>query len=345
MMLTIDGSHGEGGGQILRTAISLSVVTHTPVTITNIRANRPKPGLKPQHYTALLLMKQLSQAKTEGLEIGSSTLSFSPGMIKSGRYQFDVGTAGSITLVFQTCLPSALQISSPLEIQLTGGTDVRWSPSWDYLIFVFLPFLRQCGLHVDATLVRRGYYPKGGGRAVLRIHPCEKIQGILFDQPPVYKTIGGRVHVGALPDHVGVRMKHHVVKSLLKQGFHADISLDAQTTLSPGAGVSLWAVADTGRLGCCVLGEKGVPAETVASTAVQTILDDIVVGATLDEHLFDQILLYLVLAKGKSVCYVRSVSSHAQTTMWLLQQFFPGKHLFSIDESAGLTQVVIQGVG
>lgn len=344
-MLSIDGSYGEGGGQILRTAVSLSLITHTPIKITHIRENRPNPGIKSQHYTALSIMKLLCQATTEGLEIGSPTLSFTPDSIASGYFHFDVGTAGSMILVFQTCIPCALHIQTPIILTLKGGTDVKWSPSWDYFNFVFLPLLKRCGLQVEASLLKRGYYPKGGGEAVLTIHPCQTLNGIIFDEPVQYKTVEGRVHLGNLAQPIGIRMKHEVMKLLLKDSIQTDITIDSQLTLSSGAGITLWSANDKGMLGCSELGEKGVPAETVASTAVQIILHDILIGASLDEHLFDQILLYLVLAKGTSIFYVKTISSHAETTMWLIQQFFPNTPLFSLENHGSLIRVTIHGIG
>ena len=241
-MISIDGSYGEGGGQILRTAVTLSVLTKTPISINNIRANRSNPGIKPQHFTALSIMKKLSNATTEGLEIGSSSLSFSPGAFIEGRYHFDVGTAGSLPLICQTIFPLALNISKPLEISLKGGTDVKWSPSWDYLNFIFLHVLQQCGIHIEAKLIKRGYYPKGGGEVFLKINPCKELQGIIFDKKTVYETVNGRVHFGNLPEHVGKRIRHQVIKLLMKEKLSADISIDSQSTLSSGVGITLWSI-------------------------------------------------------------------------------------------------------
>ena len=344
-MITIDGSHGEGGGQILRTAVCLSVITQTPVKIINIRANRPNPGIKLQHYTALLLLKRLCQARTEGLEIGSTTFSFYPREIKSGRYTVDVGTAGSITLICQSILPCVLRISEPIEVIVRGGTDVRWSPSWDYLCSVFLSALQRCGVNVDATLIQRGYYPKGGGEIFLRFSPCEGFQNICFDTPASYEHVKGIVHIGNLPLHVSTRMRHQAVRSLLTKNLQSEISVDMRSTLSSGAGITLWSQKGGGVIGCCELGEKGVSAETVALNAVARLIKDIRCKATVDEHLLDQLLFYLVLAKGRSYCLVRSISSHAETTMWLLGQFFPAKHLFSIETHDELFRVVVNGIG
>ena len=345
MVLVIDGSYGEGGGQILRTAVSLSMVTNTPVTITNIRANRPNPGIKPQHYAALSIMKTISQAETDGLEIGSSRFSFSPGDFTNGSFRFDEGTAGSIVLVFQTCLLCALRATQPITITLRGGTDVKWAPSWDYFTKVFLQVLRQCGLQIDARLVKMGYYPKGGGEAVLTIHPCSLLRSFVSDEPACYELVQGIVRCGNLPDHVGKRLKHAAIKTLVKNHLRADIQYVFQKTLSAGAGITLWALSDMARVGCSVLGERGVPAEKVAVAAVDALLQDVRVGATADEHLFDQLLPYFVLAKGSSTCFVRRISSHAETNMWLLQQFFPDRHLFSKKKIGDVYQVTVDGVG
>ena len=142
-MLHIDGSQGEGGGQILRNAVALSVLTNKPVEIENIRANRPNPGIKAQHYIAIKSIQELCNAETKGLEVGSDKLIFSPGEIKGGRHKFDIGTAGSIVLVFQASILASLNISEPVTINVTGGTDVRWSPSWDYFEHVFLPLIKK----------------------------------------------------------------------------------------------------------------------------------------------------------------------------------------------------------
>ena len=170
-MLTIDGSYGEGGGQILRTAVALSALNKEPIKIINIRANRPNPGIKAQHYVAIKSVKELCNAKTSGLEVGSSSLTFTPGEIKGGTYKFDIGTAGSMVLVFQTCILASLKSKEPITIRLTGGSDDKWAPTWDYFYYVFLPLIKKIGVNVDAKLIKRGYYPIGGGEAEITINP------------------------------------------------------------------------------------------------------------------------------------------------------------------------------
>ena len=323
-MLEIDGSYGEGGGQILRTAVALSVLTKKPVEIKNIRANRPNPGIKPQHYIAIQSVKEICNADVEGLEIGSSNLAFTPGDVKGGEYKFDIGTAGSITMVFQACLLSALKTSERITIFVTGGTDVKWSPSWDYFRHVFLPLIQRIGVSVDARLIRRGYYPKGGGEAEFTIEPSKGVKPLQLDERQEYSDVKGIIHLANLPGHVGTRMKHASIKSLIKHGLKASIEMEEATSLSTGTGITLWVESKDVVLGSTVLGEKGVSAEKIGEDAAQNLLCEIDAGATVDVYAFDQILPYMALArdKGSSSCIVHEVSSHARTNMWLVNQFF-----------------------
>ena len=156
-MIDIDGSYGEGGGQILRNAVALSTLTKKPVHISKIRANRPNPGIKAQHYVAIKIISDLCDADVKGLEIGSSDILFKPGELKGGVHKFDIGTAGSITLVYQACILACMDCKEQVTIRLTGGTDVKWSPSWDYFKYVFLPLLNNMGIKIYPQLILRGY--------------------------------------------------------------------------------------------------------------------------------------------------------------------------------------------
>jgi RNA 3'-phosphate cyclase len=337
-MIKIDGSYGEGGGQILRTAVSLSVLTNTPITVNHIRANRNNPGLRPQHHLALTIMKQLSNAETKGLKFGSSEIVFHPNNIRGGSFEFDIETAGSMVLVFQTILLGLLKTRKPVKIRLHGGSDVKWSPSWDYFKEVFLPVLEQMGMSFSAQLVKRGYYPKGGGDAEIRIEPINNdLSPITFDvfQP---KHIEGRIHLGNLPDHIAKRMKHAVSKKLVNKDMQCTIRTQQATSLSPGVGLTLWTRSQTGAVGAVSLGEKGLPAENVALNAIESIITDLEQNATVDVCLSDQILPYIILSKGRSVFYVRRLTDHFTTNLWVLKQFFP-KISCSFTENAGVVKV------
>jgi RNA 3'-phosphate cyclase len=323
-LLEIDGSYGEGGGQILRNAVALSTLLKKPVKITEIRANRPNPGIKAQHYVAIKTLSEICNADTSGLEIGSPELEFKPGKIKSGRYKFDVGTAGSITLVFQACILALTKIKEPITISLTGGTDVKWSPSWDYFQYVYIPLLKKMGINVFPKLILRGYYPKGGGEAVITVNPSEKIKNISFKDEQEFTNASGKINISNLPEHIITRMRHKAIKTLLKNNIMSSIDVEQTTSLSPGVGITLWSQNKDTILGNTVLGEKGLSSEEVGQKAAENLLKEIESEVNLDVYAFDQILPYMVLAKksGESSCKIRELSSHASTNMWLLQQFF-----------------------
>ena len=323
-MLEIDGSYGEGGGQILRNAVAFSVLTKKPIKITNIRANRPNPGIKAQHYVAMKSMAEICDAKVEGLEIGSETITFKPGKIKGGRYTFDVGTAGSVTLVFQACILACVKSKEQITINLSGGTDVKWSPSWDYFENVYLGLLKKMGLKVYPKLFIRGYYPRGGGEAVTTISPVDKIKPLVLKDVEELKEVKGKVNISNLPEHISKRIHHSAVKTFLKNDFMTSIEVDSSNSLSPGVGITLWSEGKKSIIGTGLLGEKGLSSEEVGKTAAANFLKEIASESNIDAYAFDQLLPFMVLAKkqGKSTCIVRELTNHASTNMWLIKQFF-----------------------
>ena len=337
-MLTIDGSHGEGGGQILRYAIALSVFSKKDVLIKNIRAKRPKPGLRPQHLTAISCMKTLCNANVEGLFIGSSNLLFKPKDITTGYYNFDIGTAGSITLIFQACILSALKSKSIINIKIKGGTDVKWSPSWAYFTNVFLPIICSMGIKIDFELIKRGYYPKGGGEALIKIHTIKNINSIKLENNNYFDNISGIIHVSNLPEHIVKRIKHSAIQQAVKNNLQISIRIDESPALSPGVGVTIWSKSGFSILGSCFLGEIGIPAEKIGIDAVNLLIEEIKSKATIDSYAFDQILPYMVIAKDTSICHVKKLSNHSNTAIWLLKQFFD----FKIDISRHENSIFIK---
>lgn len=321
-MIDIDGSYGEGGGQILRSAIALSAVTLKHIKVRNIRAHRPNPGLAPQHLTAIRAVAQVCNAQVSGLELGSTTIEFHPRKLAGGEYQFDVGTAGSVTLVLQACLPPLLYSSSPGKVSIRGGTDVRWSPPVDYFSHVFLPLLSRMGANVRVETVRRGYYPRGGGLVRMWVEPLKKIKGLSFVRPRI-KEVRGIAHSTNLPEHVVSRMREAAIKRLSR--YPTEIDEERGHAVCPGAGITLW-TSDT-VLGASCLGERGLRAEVVGERCATALLEDIVGGATLDRYATDQLLLYMALA-DESHFFTRTISAHARTNWWLIQQFLePGAEI------------------
>jgi len=323
-LLEIDGSYGEGGGQILRTAISLSTLTKKPIKIINIRANRQNPGIKPQHYVSINSLKKLCNAETQGLETGSSILIYKPGDFIGGDHKFDIGTAGSTTLAFQAIILASIKTDKSICIKLRGGTDVKWSPSWDYFKHVFLRILKRTGLTIDTNLIKRGYYPKGGGEAEITIHPCNKIKPIILDNPQKYTEIKGIINISNLPEHISSRLKHTLIKNFIQYNYKSSIKIEKSESLSPGIGLTIWAEKNDTILGSTILGERGISSEEVGRIATMNLLNEIKSQSTIDIYSFDQILPYMALSKenGQSSCIIQKISSHAQTNMWIIEKFF-----------------------
>jgi RNA 3'-phosphate cyclase len=323
-LIEIDGGYGEGGGQILRNAVAFSVLTNKPITVTNIRKNRSNPGIKAQHYVTIKSISDIFNAEIEGFEIGSSELVFKPGKIKGGAYKFDVGTAGSITLVFQAIVLACAKSKEQITVSLCGGTDVKASPSWDYFENVYIPLIKKMGVTVFPQLLTRGYYPRGGGEAIITINPCEKIKPLKISDEEEFNQIQGKINISNLSEGIATRIKHTIVKNLLKNDFMASISVDKKTSLSPGVGATLWTESKNTILGSSMIGEKNISSEEVGQSITMNLLKEIQPFATLDAHAFDQILPFMVLAKknGKSTCRISRLSNHASTNMWLAKQFF-----------------------
>lgn len=324
-MLEIDGAHGEGGGQLLRMAVALSALTETPVRVVRIRAGRPNPGLAAQHVTAVVALAKLCGADVTGLEVGSPTIDFRPGKIEPGRYAFDVGTAGSVTLVLQAILPVAAAASGPVWVRLVGGTDVRWSSPIDYFTRVFLPLVRRVGVHADVEVRRRGYYPRGGGIVEAVVEPARAWSPLDLSDPGEIRRVRGIAHAANLPEDIPKRMKHAATRRLHRIG---DVAIEervygGEEAIGAGGALVLWAETETSVLGADALAERGKPSDRVGGEAAIALLAEIESRATLDIHAADQLLVYLARAGRRSRFRVREVSGHMEAMMWLLPQFLP----------------------
>ncbi len=329
--MRIDGSYGEGGGQILRTAVALSAVTGKPVEIINIRKARPKPGLAAQHVKAVESLASICEAEVAGCELHSTSLTSKPGKIKGGTNEIDIGTAGSISLFLQCLMPAAMHASGPLKIRITGGTDVQWSPSIDYLRFVTLGALARMGYKCELALIRRGYYPRGGGCIEVIITPSS-LEKTSFDGNTC-SCIEGISHSSNLPSHVAERQAASALKTLEDDGYSCRISLEVNDYPSTGSGVTLWC----GTMGGTALGKPGLRAEKVGERAAQAIISELKSGAGVDVYLADQLIPYLALAGGGSFT-TRMITPHTKTNIWVTEQFLQVK--FKIEEMEnGLSRV------
>lgn len=345
MAVRIDGSYGEGGGQILRTSIALSALLGRPVEIVNIRAKRANPGLQPQHLTGVKVAALLTDAEVKGAEKGSTRLYFEPKTLKCGNFSIDIGTAGSISLIVQTLAPILLYAPCPTQITVTGGTDVAWAPPIDYMRFVFTKVLERFGAKLSIELIRRGHYPRGGGRAVVRAEPVKRLKAVESEEFGNVVKISGISHAVNLPPHVAERQAKAAREELSKMGLDADIAIEVRNDgLGPGSGVVIWAVSDAGNvIGGDSLGERGKPAETVGKEAAQKLIAVLKTRASIDPHMADMAVLYMALAEGRSRISTSEETMHLKTNMYIIEQFLRVK--FSTMEKAGRYTIEVEGVG
>jgi len=338
LTIEIDGGYGEGGGQIVRTAIAMSCALRQDVSISNIRKGRRQPGLRPQHLAGISLAAEMTDAVMKGLEVESTDLEFRPKTNTGGKYEIDIGTAGSVSLVIQTCLLPALFSNGSTELIIHGGTDVPWSPPIDYLDRVFLPILRKMGVNAELFVEQRGFYPSGGGIIRLEISPSRELRGLELTARGKMKEISGSIVSRNLPEHVCERMKNAAVKSLAD--FPAPkISIDSGRGPSTGAVISLAAIYEKTILGSNALGEKGVPAERVGEIASEGLKEEMISEATLDIHATDQIIPFLYLGRGRSEFRTTELSLHARTNIWVMDHFI--KRNKEISETGQSTRMII----
>lgn len=321
-MIEIDGSIGEGGGQILRTSVAFSAVLQEPIKITNIRAKRDNPGLRAQHMNAIKAVAELCNAKTKGIEMGSKGIEFIPSEIKTGRLNIDIGTAGSITLVLQALMIPAIYTKDALEIKIRGGTDVRLSPSIDYLRFVTLPILRKFGYNAEIELIRRGYYPAGGGVVIARIHPTEKLKSMNLVEEGKIRSINGisHAHEGLQKSEVAERQAGSARLEIFnKLHMESKIQKEYVDALSYGSGLTLFAETENSFIGSGSLGERGRRAEIVGNDAAESLIKEIFSNAPLDKHMADQIIPYLAIAGG--CVKVSEITEHMKTNVEIVNKF------------------------
>jgi len=345
-MIRIDGSMGEGGGQLLRYSIALSALTGEPIKVYNIRAKRSNPGLRPQHMTAIRLIAKMVGAKVEGLSVGSMTVFFTPRLkVKGGRYELNIGTAGSISLVLQATLPVALFADNTVHLRLIGGTAVKWSPPIQYLQYVLCPLLRKFGANFKISVLRHGFYPRGGGLVEVSITPVKALKSTDFYEWNTLKEIGGISYCANLPDHVAIRQKKSAEDFLRNRGFKVgEIAIDTNTpALDKGSCIVLWAVTDTGVIGSDALGERGKPAEAVGREAASKLVEELSTNAGVDRHALDNLLIYASLAKGESLITSSELTSHAATVIELCKLVVGSK--FNVTKTENVVRVVCKGVG
>jgi len=334
-MIRIDGSYGEGGGQILRTSIALSCLTGEAVEVYNIRANRPKPGLAAQHLKGIEAAKLISDAEVEGLRLGSTKVVFKPKTLKGGNFNIDIGTAGSVTLILQTVLLPSMAAEKDSFFEIKGGTDVKWSPPVDYVNNVTFRALSDLRANVSMDVIARGYYPKGGGVVRVRVAPS-KLEGKEFDV--VDCSIKGVSHCSNLPSHVAERQAKAAKALLEAKGYDVEIDIEVRKDSSTGSGITLWC----GYKGGNALGERGKRAEVVGEEAARNLLKELESDACFDEFVADQIMPFAVVAKGVTRYTTSKITLHQKSNAYVIKQFL-GDDVIEIDEER--SEISIKGAG
>jgi len=337
----VDGSSGEGGGQLLRTAVALAAVTGTSIRIHSIRAGREPEGMAPQHVAAVRAVAELCGARTRGLELRSREIEFAPGPLRAGDFSFDVGTAGSVTLVLQAVLPVMIATGREVSATVAGGTDVRAAPPLDYLCRVLLPLLRRMGARVEVETLRRGYYPRGGGVVRVVVKPGG-LRPLRLAEPGRLLEVRGIAHVAHLQRHIAERMGAAAIGRLSAAGIEAHceiIDLDPAQAVGSGGAVVCWAVREHTVVGAGRVAERGVPAEDLGIDVGERLVADVAAGATLDVHAADQLLVYCGIAGGESRCTARALTPHARTAMWLIESLLGTR--FETTEAGGITEVTV----
>ncbi len=317
--IELDGSYGEGGGQILRTALSLACVTGHALTLFNIRTGRKKAGLMPQHITSIHATSEISRAEIKGAEPGSTELIFVPGKTMPGNYIFDIKTAGSCTLVFQTLLPPLMFGEKPSTITIKGGTHVPFSPSYHYLTEVLFPMLRKVDVSVDSTIYKYGFYPKGGGEVSFTVHPVSQVKVLNVSERGKLTALHGYSAVSGLPVQIARRQKNAMEQKV--KSFSSDMHI--MDVLSPGKGTFTFLAAqyENTIAGFSSIGKRGKPAETVGAETAEAFLDFHRTSAAFDPHLADQIVLYLSLSRDDSSFTTSCITEHLLTNLWVIKQF------------------------
>ncbi len=342
-LVKIDGSHGEGGGQILRTAISLSAITGKPIEVTNIRANRTNPGLRPQHLAGIKIIADLFHAKSENLKVGAEWIRFSPSdKFEGGSIKFDIGTAGSIPLILMTVVPAVSLSNNSLQIEVTGGTDVKASPTIDYIKHIVAKSYLSIGPKFSVDVLKRGYYPKGGGVVQCTVKPCKtpstiELLATGYLEPKIISVCS------QLPEHVAKRQISSALIALEKKDIRcSNYTASIETSISPGSSILVYSAADFGLyVGGDSIGELGKRAESVGTEAAMRFLDSTLAQATVDPFLADMLVLPLALSKGRSRYRVARLTQHLLTNLHIVSEIVRCK--YSIEQQEGSYIVTIEG--
>jgi RNA 3'-phosphate cyclase len=324
-LFEIDGSQKSGSGTILRLSIALATIVEQSLHIYNIRQNRPQPGLKPQHLEAVLTAAKLCNAEVKGATLNSRELWFTPREIRSGNFEAEIGTAGSISMLLMTVLPICAFAKDTVRLHVTkGGTDVSHSPTINYVRNVFLPVLKQMGLDASIIVHKYGYYPKGMGEITMTVKPSHALRSIRLENFGSLKSVQGVSVCTFLAERkVAERQAKMASEHLSEKGYTADIQVvnDRSNLLQKGSSIVLWAETDTGAVvGADAIGELKKTSEAVGREAAERLYTELSATPTVDAHLADMVIPYVALAESTSIFLTRTVSDHLEANIWLAEK-------------------------
>jgi len=337
-VLEVDGSQKSGSGTILRLSIALAGIIGEPLHIRNIRKKRSQPGLRPQHLEAVLTAAKLCDAETDGAALDSQELWFEPREINGGDIRAEIGTAGSIPMLLLTILPLCAFAKHPVRVHIAkGGTDVRHSPTINYLKYVLLPVLGRMGLKGSIDIEKYGYYPKGMGEVSLEIQPCPQLNPLHLEDFGALKEIRGVSVCTFLEDRrVAERQANAANKYLRSHGYEANIHVvnDRSNPVQKGSSLVLWArTSSEALLGGDAIGELRKPSEVVGREAAENLHRELKAEPTVDVHLADMLVPYIALAEGASMYLTRTMTDHLNTNIWLAQKILGVKFRVSRTEN------------
>ena len=345
-LFEIDGSQKSGSGTILRLAVALAAATSESLHIYNIRQNRPQRGLKPQHLETVLTAAKICNAEVKGATLGSKELWFKPQKVNGGNFEAEIRTAGAIPVLLTAVLPICTLAKEPVHLHVAkGGTDVSYSPTINYLRYVFLPVLRQMGLEAVINVHKYGYYPKGMGEVTMIVKPPMSLQPIRLNEFGRLKSVKGVSVCTFLEDRqVAERQAKAASEQLSQKGYTADIQVinDKSNPFQKGSTIILWAETDTGVIiGADAIGELKKTSETVGRAAAEKLIAELSVMPTVDVHMADMLIPYMALAEGTSSLLTREISDHVETNVWLAEKMLKVrfnikkvKDLFKIEKSS-----------
>lgn len=344
MGLTVDGGQKSGSGTTVRYAVGLAALLGEELVLTNIRAKRDKPGLRPQHLKAIEAVAEMCQGSLEGAKVGAREIRFTPGgEMKGGKYQWDIGTAGSTTMLAMALLPLACFAQRASTFRISGGLFQDFAPSAYHMGHGLFPLLRQMGVRVELEIVRPGYVPRGGGIIELKVEPVkEKLKAVRWlDQGQVRAIRGVALSSHLQERKVSQRMGEKCRQLLRARGYEVKIELIYDTSaLQPGAALAIWAETDTGCIiGADRAGAPGRSSEEIGRDVARSLTEDLASGATVDRFLADQLLFYAALAQGTSQYLIPRMTEHVETNLWLVESLLGAR-----GEVVG-NRLTVQGVG